>query len=140
MNTQETIENDKLATMFQETLIQELQRRKVKFTSVTVVNFADVNIDIHIYIENYWLRDIFRYIGIGWLKHRKLSEMTLEAYIKDFVNRELESLKANNESVIEKCTKILKDKSHWSLDYIRSTEEQLQSAHSIASWLNLDTF
>jgi hypothetical protein len=135
MDTQETIENDKLAASFQEMLIKELQSRSVHFTKATAVNFADLNIDVHIYIEDYWMMFLFKYIGIGWLKRRKLSDMTLETYVKGYVDRELKELKGSVEYEIKDCSARLERKSNMFEHDIQSATERLENAHKIASWL-----
>ena len=134
MNDQETIENDKLAAKFQDLLIHELQSRGVHFTKATAENFSNVNIDVHIYIED-WGLPIFMYIGIGRLKHRILSNITLEDYVKGYVELELRELKASVEYTIKENSDLLARDTQWTESYKRSLEERLQSARKIASWL-----
>lgn len=133
--TQKTLENDAFAASFQDVLSQELQRRNVRTTKVTAVNFSNVNIDVHIWIEDYWHYYLFKYIGIGWLKRRKLAEMTLVDYVKGYVDGELHELKDNVDFEIKDCSERLKDTSNmWEYDIVR-TQKRLKDAQKIASWL-----
>jgi hypothetical protein len=134
MSTQETIENSKLAADFQDLLIQELQERGVRFIKATAENFSDLNIDVHIWIEDYWMMYSFKYIGINWLKRRKLAEMTLEAYVKGYVDRELEELKGSVEYNLKDLPRQLENKG-LSESYRRSIERHLGAARKIAMWL-----
>jgi hypothetical protein len=134
MSDQETIENDKLAAEFQDLLIKELQARSVRFTKATAVNFSDVNIDVHIYIEDYWSMYLFTYTGISWLRNRKLSEMTLETYVKRYVDRQLKELRGEVESEIKECSDLLK-RGNLTESFRRSRKERLEAAQKIASWL-----
>lgn len=134
MDTQETIENDKLATAFQELLIKELQSRGVHFTKATAVNFSDVNIDVHIYIEDYWGMYLFTYTGISWLRNHKLSEMTLDAYVKGYVDRQLKELRGEIESEIKTGSEMVK-RTNLSESYHREIAKRLESARKIAAWL-----
>ena len=118
-----TEENDKLAADFETLLIKELQKRGVHFTKATAHNFANVNIDVHIYIEDYWMRDLFKYIGLGRLHRDYLrAGVSLETYVKGYVDRELEDLQREIDYA-------LSGKS-WSV-----SAEQQESARKIKSWL-----
>jgi hypothetical protein len=134
MPPKETTNNDALAASFQEALIQELQSRGVRFTKATAVNFSDVNIDIHIYIQDYWSMYLFTYTGISWLRNHKLSEMTLETYVKGYVDRQLKELRGEVESEIKECDDLLK-RSNLTESFRRSRKERLEAAHKIATWL-----
>lgn len=134
MDSQETIENDKLAAAFQDLLIQELLARGVHFTKATAENFSNVNIDVHIYIEDSE-DDLFKYIGIGWFRRDTLSEMTLETYVKSYVDDELSDLKRSIEYTIKENSDLLSRDRSWSESYKRHLEEKLKSAQKIAAWL-----
>lgn len=130
----ETLENDALADRFQAIMIEELQRRGVHFTKATAENFLNVNIDVHIWIEAYDMRYLFKYIGIGWLTGRELNTMTLEEWVKDYVRRELKELKQSVEYNLKDIPKRLENRdltqSYWA-DLVR----ELEDTQKIAEWL-----
>jgi hypothetical protein len=135
MPTQETTNNDALAASFQELLIKELQSRGVPFTKATAENFANVNIDVHISIDDFWYDDLFKYIGIGLFKRDFLSKMTLEAYVKEYVDDELAELKSSVEYAIKENEDLLSRDTQWSENHKRHLEERLEAARKIATWL-----
>lgn len=137
MSEQETIDNDALAAQFQGLLMHELQARGVHFTKATAVNMGDVNIDVHIYIEDYWGLYLFKYIGIYWLKERKLAEMTLAQYVKGYVGRELAELKSSVEWEIKHDPEMIA-RDNLTQSYRDSIARRLDAARKIAIWLIKD--
>lgn len=112
---------------FNDLLTKELDRRHIPHEGVELRDIGGTNLDVYIWISRKAVEYDFKYIGWGYLRRRKLREVTLPEYIAKYASSYLRELRSWYEHQLAETTKQL----GWD-NWTEQHKQFLQKQHDLA--------